>query len=417
MLKGRRAAGSVGAFTWLTEKIPLGFVSLYIAKQYKSAYQIMWPIALEMNNKYNLGLHFRKGAQEIETPSGGILRLGGCDDMSEAQKYRGIKIYRCFIDEAASFPTDQLRELIEGILSPTLADVLGDLGLGGTPGYDPAGYFYEKTDGANPWPTFRFNCLSNHHINGAKAIEREMKKHNFGPEHPTLLREWYGKWIKDMAAIIYPYDPLRNTTHEPFKEGYTTISCDVGWHQPCGFTVMRSNFPQSNEIHILKSFRMPQLTVGKIAATLQQLMKTYAPHGNCKIFVDTAGGSKNISETLKEEHGLPCFPAYKPDKKTRIESFRSGLIAGTIKLVGQECRDLTEEWSALVWDPDRKTHKDGCQDDASDSVLYAFKGHRQWSMEDLEEDRPGTAAFAKKKDDEEQDRAEREAMKNRRRSY
>lgn len=412
MLKGRRAAGSVGAFTWLTEDVPVGWVSLYIAKRFKSAYQIMWPIALEMNTRYGLGLTFRKGDQEIITPGGGSLRLGGCDDMSEAEKYRGIKIYRCFIDEAASFPSDQLEYLIEGVLDPTLADSLGDLGLGGTPGANPSGYFYDKTDGPNPWTTFRFNCLDNPHIQGQRAIDRAMRKHGYGPEHPTLLREWYGQWVKDKNALIYPYDPMTNNINEAHKEGLTTISCDVGWdEQPCAFSVMRSNFPHSKEVHILKSFRRPRLLVPGIAAVLQQLMKDYAPLGNARIYVDTAGGSKVISETLKAEHGLPCFPAYKKDKKMRIESFRSGLISGTIKLIAHQCQDLTSEFSALMWDENRMSHSEKCQDDAVDSALYAFRGHRQFSKEEPDEDQPGTLAYSRKQEDKEQEQAERAAKK------
>lgn len=412
MLKGRRAAGTFGLLYWLLHDVPQGKVSQYITKQFKTAREIMWPVAMKANSTYKLGLTLRKGPLEIDNAWGGTLRLGGADDQTEAEKYRGKEFWKVGIDEIASFGEDDIKWLVEDVLDATLADSGGKMALCGTPGVDAMGYFYDRTDGALAWPTHRFNCLTNHHINGLAAIERAMRIHGYGPEHPTLLREWLGKWVRDEASLVYQYGPERNGCWEPFAEGFTTIACDVGYYpDQCGFAVVRSMPGVTPDIHIMKAFRRGRMILPQIAAVLESLQETYSPGKMCRIYVDTAGGSKVLAETLRQQYGLPCLSAYKPDKKTRIESLRGGLQAGTVKVCARECSDLLNEWSVMVWDEDRKSHSENCVDDCSDAVLYAFEKHKHFYRAEREEDKPGSRAWHLKREAEDKARDEEEAMR------
>lgn len=414
MLKGRRAGGSVGALAWLLKDLPKGKTSTYIAPTYKQAYEIMWPIILKTNSEYGLGLTLRKGPLEVDTASGGTLRLSGCDDIGEAEKFRGKESWKVHVDEVASFPEELIKYLLEDVLGPTLADQDGYLGIGGTPGYDPLGYFYDHTDGHLSWPTFRFNCLSNPYINGARAIAREMKRHGWTKDHPTLIREWMGRWVSDLASLIYHLDPARHRIEDHFDSGFTTIGCDVGYFpDKCGFAVCRSQPPYSNELQVLRAFKRGRMLLPQIAAVLEQLMEEYATNSSkrCLIYIDTAGGSKILAETLREQYKLPCVAAYKPDKKTRIEMVRGAIAGGNLRLDFRQCAELVSEWSTLLWDEKRKSHSEKCDDDISDALLYAAHKHKQAYMDQERIIVPGTPQWARALEDADQERAEREQQK------
>lgn len=414
LLKGRRAGGTVGLLYDLTHDLPPGKVALYITKTFKTAREIMWPVALKTNSEYGLGLTLRQGPMEIDVPNGGILRLAGCQDMGEAEKQRGKDIWRAAIDETASFDEELLRYLVQDVLDPTLAESGGNISLCGTPGTEAMGYFFDRTDGTQPWPTFRFTCLDNPHINGARAIERAMKLHGYGPTHPTLLREWFGQWVRDLESLIYAFNPSKNSCLTPFglEATFTTIGCDVGYApDQCGFTVCRSMPGVTDEVQILRSFRRGGMNLPQIAGVLEQLQHDYSPQKPCGIYIDTAGGSKIIAETLRSAHGLPCVSAYKPGKRHRIELIRGGLRTGSVTVVARDCKDLLDEWSVLVFDEDRNDHSSRCQDDASDSALYAVHRHKQYYRQEREEDKVGTQAWHRTQEDKDQREAEEEASR------
>ena len=94
---------------------------VYLGLTLESAREILWPVLLELNDKYKLGYTFLESKLTMKHPNGATLRLFGADMKNFIKRLKGRKYPGIGIDEAQDFGT-HLQSLIDDVLTPSMAD-------------------------------------------------------------------------------------------------------------------------------------------------------------------------------------------------------------------------------------------------------------------------------------------------------
>lgn len=379
-LCGRRGGKTESVVAWLIDgahKKP-GTVQAYIALSQRNARRILWTTLHRVCKRHGVQATFNEQTLECRFPNGSKIWVTGCDNKAQAEDFRGLPYFRVAIDEAGSFAS-WLEYLVDDVLTPALLDHTGELALVGSPGLVPLGYFYDRTDGDRQWSTHRWTCLDNPFVPGSAELERLKRENNWDDNHPTYVREWLGRWVRDDAAIVYPFDPLKNIGDMPLAEErvYRVLSIDLGFKpDPCAFVIGASR-PGDPTWYGERAWRREMLTPMRLSAEVSQVLHEAKIDGKPidRVVVDEGGLGKSIGEGMRAD-GIPCFPAEKTNKVASIHTFRGGLIAGTVKVAPIKCQQLREEWMVCAWNDTRDDHDERCLDDLCDSALYNYREHR-----------------------------------------
>lgn len=202
--------------------------------------------------RYILGgivITVRKAELALDFGNGSRIDLFGADNLRAMGKKRGGAKHVFWVDEVQDFRF--LEEFYNGTVVAALNDFNGECWLSGTPGRDAAGMFYEITRddgegmagwevhevaqvdnpyfGAVTWEGGRWFVLDNLKTqHGPFATEAEaeaaaiqirwdrtageaIRLNNWPPDHPDLLRECYGKWVKTDTRHVYPVSAVPPT--------------------------------------------------------------------------------------------------------------------------------------------------------------------------------------------------------------
>lgn len=457
--KGRRAGGSYGIAAWLLEDWQLwaGQLALFVAITKETCANIIWPTLHLFDAKYQLGIKFDNQDLRATLPNGYQILLCGAKDRAQIEKLRGFAqgIRRVAIDETGSFsPYDSmLRYMVQSILSPQLMDSFhrggGQLVLCGSPGIDPRGLFFERTQGvthegkpAQKWSTHHWTCLDNPHLDAAaylleELVEGEHIIDDTPPEElvaqmialrdvpltdtrwaPVLARlsnafrrEYLADWVRDEASLIY-LPSQKNMLPEGFElpkhiPWRITIGCDRGWGDGNGFAVAAKSL-RSRDIVLLRAYYKPSMSSEEIAAELDMLKKEWR---SGEAYVDTGGEGDQVIVDM-EHYGVLAEKAKKGLKKPRIEYLRALIQSGAFKIRPDFCADVLAEWSALPWDEERLKHREGYVDDVSDAVLMAcWPLSQRFIPGKRPRPAPGTAEARKMAEDEEFERSQRKGKR------
>lgn len=405
-LCGRRAGKTETIAAWLLDAATKRERALcpYIALSQKNARRIIWPTLQRVCMRHGVQAEFNEQTLECRLPNGSRVWVTGCDNRAQCEDFRGNPYPRAAIDEAGSFP-DWLAYLVDDVLTPALMDYRGELALIGTPGLTPLGFFYDITEGDQQWKTHRWTCLDNPHVPGAEELRELKERKRWNDEHPTYVREWLGRWVRDESALVYPFDPLRNLGEMPQAEGRVVrvLSVDLGFEpDPCAFVVGASRHGDPTWFGE-KAWRKARLTVAKIAAEIEQALHNGRREDKPidRIVVDAGALGKTIVADLQETYGIACEATDKRDKLATIHEFRGGMLAGTVKLAPLACQQLREEWTTCAWNDTRDDHDERCVDDLCDSALYNFRSHGLYYAPELNPPTPGSP----------EDRAQYKAMR------
>jgi hypothetical protein len=383
---GRRAGKSTAVAPRLLRKIwrrPNTW-SLYLALTRKSAKRILLPAVTQVLRERNIGFRVNLTDLEVHLNGGGALLLGGVDTQDQLERYRGLTYEEAAIDECGSFPSLRLKALVVDVLRPALMDHLGCLTMAGSPGYVPAGYWWEisgpHVDGVHHW-----TCLDNPHLpHAAEEMEEVLRENGWTLESPTFLREWMGLWAEDLGALVYPYDEEKNRALalptrtpswipiDPSRWRYT-MGIDVGVVEASAIVVVASHpeLPGDYGVHAEKILDMQ---THQLAARVRELMARFPG----PIVCDTQGIGKAHAEELCSRYGLPVEAATKHEKASAIRILRDRIIAGEVKLLAGSTEELRDEWRVVVWDEQRLNHKRDQDDHCSDAFLYAVRRHRNY---------------------------------------
>ena len=402
----RRAGKSDGIGRWLLDggRDDPGGLSVYIAISRNLCRLILWRALHEINDRDNLGLRFKEEDNQLYCilPNEHRIWMAGCKDSAEIDKFRGPSYRRAVVDEAQSYGP-YIEELVEDVLGPALVDVNGEIALTGTPAPVPAGYFYEISTGMGQreqWPTHHWTLVQNPHIQlrdvpeelrmsevesanrsdyfnprSIEYLEKKLESNGWDRSHPTFRREWLGEWVKDLEALVYPYDPKKNRCFQrdlPEDEGdrWTyTLGIDIGVVDASAFVVgaIRRGYP---EVYVIYAEKRNRMTPHEVAVHIERLKERFPIK---HVVMDVGGIGKGYQEECQRHFKLKIEPAEKNRKRAFIEVVYGQLISGNIKIDPYQAQHLIQEMNSLVWEDDRKVWSDKFEDHACDAFTYTVR--------------------------------------------
>jgi hypothetical protein len=379
-LCSRRAGKTVGMGAWLEDGPIKGCgPSLYLTLTRKSASaRQMWHTLLDLNRKHRLGYDPNETELTLKRNGQACVFLVGLDNKSEIEKVRGTGWGRVVIDEAQSLPAF-IEDLVENVLMPSLMDHNGQIRMIGTPAPVPVGYFHDATTNGE-WSTHSWTVWENPHIpdeNKRAMLAKVLKTRGITEDHPSIQREWYGRWALDADALVIKYDSAKNVWRELPRLTKYVIGVDLGFGDADAIAVIGFD-ERDPAAYLVEEHVIAKQTVTPLAVMLRGLVEKYQPQA---MVMDTGGLGKKIAEEMRQRSGLPVKPAEKQDKYTHIELLNDSLRSARFLVpagsrFGSDAMLL--EWDQDASTPDRMRVSDRFHSDIIDAVLYAFREAQHW---------------------------------------
>lgn len=369
-------------------------VSLYITQTRANAKKLMWPILLDLIEKYRLIVKVNVADLTITFPNGSIIYLDGVNDSRRIENFRGMKIALVTIDEGQSMRA-YIETLIDDILAPALLDSDGMMRVVGTPGPIPSGYFY-KISQSKAWSRHFFSMFDNPHIKNAKArLEVELARRGVTIDHPSVRREYFGEWVTDFDALVIKYnEAINNYDDLPSVGGkwQHIISIDLGYDDSDAIAIIAFNY-RSLKSYLIKELVIPKQGITPLTNQIQDFYDKYKP---IAIKMDTGGLGKKIAEEITQRTGLPITAAEKNRKFEYIELLNDALRTG--RFMAKANSRFAEDAKLLEWDREIKGEKkeisENFHSDIIDAVLYGFRESLHWASEEEKETfKVGTPEF------------------------
>lgn len=396
------------------EKFP-GCNVLYVALKRKSAKRIIWKDVLKkINKKLGLGCVFNETELTCTLPNGSIIYILGLDaSPDKKEEVLGQTFARTVIDECASYRQD-LGEIVYKYIKPAMADMRGDIIMIGTPGNVTRGIFYDVTTGKEPgWSVHKWNTFDNPFMRDQWKEELAFLKERQPKimETPLFRQMYLGEWFIDTSKLVYKFDDSKNSIADlPSAKGQWQylVGIDLGYDpDPTAIVVGAYNHHIEN-LFIISVKKYPRLIISDLAEILRAYEKKYR---GAKLIVDAA--NKQAVEEMRQRYSLPLIAAEKQGKHGFIELMNSDFQTGIIKIVGEECSELTDEYATLVWDEEemlkgKREENASCPNHCADAALYLWRyAYNYAAIPRYEKPSPHSEAAI----DEFWERKEREVMK------
>ncbi len=373
-----------------------------------------------INEKYSLGYRFNAVMRKLTNPRTGTeIRIRGADDAREVRKYRGDKVSRVVGDEAQNFVGDLLEKLIEEDLGPALADVGGDAFLLGTPGPVCVGYWHALTrneDAAalaerrRDWEVHSWSALDNPHVadnvgrlvaakvaalhEGVTAadVQRMLatptgraKAEALAESLPALVREWFGRWVRDANARFYAFNEALNLydgTLPPGHAWYYVLGGDLGTGDAYAHHVW-AVANTCDTVYEVESYSEPGLHAGQWREHFAAAQRRWRPVASV---LDEGGLGKGVADEWRDTYALDVQPAEKTEKYAAVATLNAELREGRVKVLASRAPSRPEtpagataaEWASLHKDPKVEAGKPPREhpahpNHASDAALYAHR--------------------------------------------
>lgn len=392
---------------------------LYVATTRSQAEEFMWAPLKDLLEKLEVAAKFNETKLKCTIlRNGSTLRLVGADNKRDIDKLRGQPFHEVWIDEAASYPTSLLENLIFRIIGPRLGDYGGMLGLVGTPSHILRGTFYDATrngsEVSRAWADrdleefkdwLGWSCHKWSLKDGAEEIptmrrlwreaQIEKKANQWSDDNPVWRREFLGQWAADNADSVFAYRPhledgraWNQWDPERDDRGFAILppgdwnyvyGMDMGHSDPFALVVFAYDQKEKVLRHVYEFGDR-----GMYAKTIAQKLIGFEldheaveglygitgyPIGNV---ADTAGLGGAILEELSQVYGLQVKAAEKKNKNDAIVGFNGDLVDGKVLIL--KGSKLEEQLQDLQWDTDDfgnvKENKSQ-RNDFTDAAIYA----------------------------------------------
>lgn len=353
-------------------------ISLYITLSRNNAKKIIWRDLRDINDNYKLGGHTDDTELSMVFANGSTIYLTGCKDASEVEKFRGLPIKLCYIDECQSFRS-YIKELIDDVIAPALMDYAGSLCLIGTPSPTPAGYFHECSVVSPVWSKHAWTFFDNPHIalksgkTHQELLDRELKRRGVVADDPSIQREWFGKWVLDSDSLLIKYDSNKNHFITlPDNKYYYILGVDVGFKDADALAVLAYS-DDDPTTYLVEEVITAKQGITELVEQIQVLQKKYEI---VKMVMDMGGLGKKIGEEIIKRYQIPVEAADKTRKMENVELMNDALRTGRLK--AKAASRFTQDSYLVEIDrdkskPDRIVVSSRYHSDIIDAVLYAFK--------------------------------------------
>lgn len=367
--------GLVFRFFKTMEKYPKS-QCLYLSLTQDSAKEIMWPVLLEINDKYQLRCTFTESKLEMKHPNGSKLKLMGADLKNFIKRLKGRKYPGVGIDEAQDFGV-HLQSLVDDILTPSISDYAdGWLALTGTPGPVPQGYFFDVTRNKKyGFSHHEWDLMVNPFMPNPQEFLRDLvQKREWSEDNPTLLREWRNKWVLDVEALWVRYNEKINHYQElpsDHKWNYL-LGVDIGFNDADAVAVIA--WSETSPItYLVEETIRPKQGISKLIQQIDEAQKKYDAY---KIVMDMGALGKKIAEDMISRFGVPLVAAEKDKKQAYVELLNDALRTGkfmakSASRFAQDSYLIQIDWEKST--PNRIVIKKKPHSDIIDAVIYGFR--------------------------------------------
>jgi len=405
----RRAGKTIAcaAHLWDEAQANPDRVCLYITLSRNNAKKLIWKELLKIRQQYAIDSSIDSTELSIKLKNGSVIYVSGAKDKTEIEKFRGLAITLCYIDECQSFKS-YLQDLIDEVIAPALMDYAGTLCLIGTPGPVPNGYFYESSHNAewshhkwtycdNPWISLKSNKTHQ------EVLERELKRRGVTTDHPSIQREWFGKWVTDSDSLVIKYSNNKNhydvlpNLHKPWQ---IVIGIDIGFDDADAIAVIGSN-EHAKEAYLIEEIIAPKQGITELAESIQKLVKKYDVN---RIVMDTGGLGKKVAEEIRRRFAIPIQAAEKTRKFEFIELLNDALRTG--KFFAKRDSRFAQDSYLVEYDWDKSSQdklvvSDRYHSDIIDATLYAFRESLHWLYEpEIPQPKPATPEWFLRQEEE-----------------
>lgn len=365
-----------------------GIVCLYITLSRSNGKRIIWPELKELNRRFNLGGKANESELSITFQNRSVIYVSGANDQKEVEKFRGLPIYLCYIDECQSF-RPYIQNLVDEVISKALFDYNGTLCLIGTPGPVPAGFFYECAN-SKGWSHHSWTMFENPWLEKKSGktpqqlINEELDRKGTTVDDPTIQRECYARWVIDQNALVFKYSPKTNHFDLNDIEAVTAqpwnyiMGVDIGFEDADAICILGYNERLKACYLVEESVEVKQ-GITALVKRIYDLEHKYKPD---KIVMDTGGLGKKIAEEITSRYSIMIEPAQKERKFEFIELLNDAMRTG--KFFASKFSRFAQDAQILEWDrdPERILEKPrinpSYHSDITDSVLYAFRESFHW---------------------------------------
>lgn len=364
---------------------------VYAGLTKESAKKTMWTAIFEtVILKYKIPA--KLVGLQIKFSNGSIIYLTGTDaTYKDKEKLRGQKYRIAVIDECQSF-TQDLEELVESVILPTLADFNGTLCMIGTPGNEMGlHYWWQINDPENPssklWKDFHWTWRENPFIkdNVQKQLDEMIAKNPLVVNSTSFKQEWLGEWVIEGSARVYKSSKINYIDSLPFgllnQHTIYILSIDLGYVDATAFVVSCYNQNFDNNLYVLESNKIAELTISAVAKKIKEYRERYTFR---TMIVDAA--NKQAVEEMRLIHALPLWAAEKQGKEAHIALLNSDFQTANVKILRPTNEELIKELETLIWNQrallQGKHLEDSRKDNhLTDALLYGHHESRHFWFE------------------------------------
>ncbi len=378
-------------------------VCIYITLSRLNAKKLIWKEMQKINRDYKLGAKEDSTQLSMTFSNSSVVYISGAKDATEIEKFRGLPIKLCYIDECQSFRA-YLKTLIDDIVAPALIDHAGKLCLIGTPGPVPVGYFYECSTGNNVWAKHAWTFFDNPKLPALKKgsthrdlLNRELERRGVSIDDPSIQREWFGKWVMDSDSLLLKYNSVLND-YKVLREGKMQycMGIDLGFVDADAIAVI-GWFEDSKTVYLIEESVMEKQGLTELVVEIERLRKKY---DIANLIIDEGGLGKKLAEEMRRRYHIPVQAAEKARKMENIAFLNDALRTGRF-LAKRDSRFAQDSYLVEVdrdkSTPDKIKVKDNFHSDIIDAVLYAFKKSPAYAFQAPEpKPVPGTEPYFKK---------------------
>lgn len=361
---------------------------LYVNTTKGEAKNVIWHDIVEnIFFKLNIKAELIDSKNEIRFENGSIIFLHGVDATAkEMHKLRGKKYKLAVVDECQSY-TQDLRQLVNQVMGPTLADANATICMIGTPGNQQGDNYWYCLNKSNSeekgWKFFTWSWKDNPHVkdNMQKHIDQILEDNPLIAQTPWFKQEYLGEWVVETDARVYKSNDFNYINELPlnFLKGASYIlSIDLGYIDATAFVVSAYNKKFNDRMYVIESNKQSNLTITAVANLIKEYKNKYSFKS---IIVDAA--NLQAVEEIRQMHNLPLIAAEKAGKAAHIALLNSDFITQNVFILKQFNEPLIKELGTLIWDVKamlRGQHKEDASKDnhLTDALLYAHNASRHY---------------------------------------
>lgn len=374
---------------------------LYITLTQQNARNIIWGDIMKIIEDHNLECKIDNVRLTVRFPNGSRIVIAGAKDRQEIEKYRGWKLYKCYIDECQSF-RPYIEDLVNDIITPALRDLKGYLYMTGTPGPIPAGYFHACST-SDFWNNHHWTAFDNPHMHNPPKLdlyetlaeERTMK--GIDENDASYQRETYGIWVEDKDSLVYKFSKSRNISSAlpPSNELTYIFGIDIGFNDADAIAVLGYH-SKEKIVYLVEEKIVRKQDITSLVNQIKHLKSTYEP---VKMVMDAGALGKKIQEEIQQRHGLIIEAAEKVRKVEFIELLNDDLRTSKFKTLQgtvfeEDCMLLQWDRESKLRNPEKPKVSDVYHSDITDAVLYGWRACLHYLAEpDIVQHKPGSDAY------------------------